>query len=253
MTDSRERLSPEELVTINKQLDKQLRELQLKSNRPGSQSSKKSHPYSFRWIFVKSLLFVLALAAPFYVLIRTSVFAYSEYQLNGWIALATGVLATVGLLVIYITILAFRFRQNYRVVSTLIRGITFLVISFTLYGLLYYSSINTKEPEIREYYRSMHPILRVTLATVSLADSELLVTDIQRSQQDYVSMGLPENDNSLHYVQKNGYVHAVDLRTVGRPFWQNWITAGMLEILGLETYRHVGTADHLHVYLPLND
>lgn len=98
----------------------------------------------------------------------------------------------------------------------------------------------------------MHPILRVTLATLSLADRNLVVTDIQRSEKDYEKMGLPKMDNSMHYIQQNGYVHAADLRTAGRSELRNRMTEGMFKILGLRTLRHTGTADHLHVYLPLN-
>lgn len=121
-----------------------------------------------------------------------------------------------------------------------------------MYGLLFYSSITTKTADVQNYYRSLHPILRVTLATVSLADNELLVTDIQRFKGDYAAMGSPENRKTLHYVQDTGYVHAADVRTIGRSYLKNQMTAGILKLLGLKTIRHVGTADHLHVYLPLN-
>jgi hypothetical protein len=128
-----------------------------------------------------------------------------------------------------------------------------LVICYTIYGLLYYSSMNTKTPKIRSYYRALHPIMRVALATTTLADQDMLVTDIQRVPEDYDRMGLPERQRSLHFLQADGYVHAVDLRTKGRSVLENWGMQVALEIVGLQTLRHVGTADHLHVYLPLND
>ncbi len=160
---------------------------------------------------------------------------------------------TILLLIGYGLFLTFRYRKEVRINKYITRGIVVLVMAYTLYGLSYYSSMNTKTEEIRSYYRSLHPIMRVALATTTLADSDLLLTDIQREPEDYAQMGLPVNQQSLHYVQSNGYVHAVDLRTRGRAEWKNWLTRMTINIIGLETIRHVGTTDHLHVYLPLND
>jgi hypothetical protein len=65
-------------------------------------------------------------------------------------------------------------------------------------------------------------------------------------------MGLSVNPNSLHYRQQNGYVHAVDLRTRDQSMIRNYLLQFSLEMMGFETLRHVGTADHLHVALPVN-
>ena len=73
--------------------------------------------------------------------------------------------------------------------------------------------------------------------------------DMSRELDDYARMGLPPLDNSLHFPQSSGYVHAVDLRTVGRPAWKNWTTVVYFRVLGFRTLRHVGSADHLHVSL----
>lgn len=247
MSDS-QRLSAEELSALDKQLDQQLRDLQSSAKRTRGSS----HSFSIAGLIKNVLLSVLIMVAPFIVLIRTSIYFYTNYQVNGWIALGGGVLITLVLLFLYITAFTLQFQKNARTFSILCRGASFLVIAYLLYGLLYYSSITTKTADVQNYYRSMHPILRVTLATVSLADSELLVTDIQRTREDYIAMGLPENQRSLHYVQETGYVHAADLRTIGRSYLKNLMTEGILKLLGLKTIRHVGTADHLHVYLPLN-
>lgn len=246
MSDS-QRLSAEELSALDRRLDQQLRQLQSSNSR-----TKSSRSFSVAGFIKKTLFSVLVLVAPFFVLIRASVYLYTRYQLNGWMALGGGVIITLLLLFLYVSVFTLQFKQNIRTFSILCRGASFLLIAYLLYGLLYYSSITTKTADIQQYYRSMHPILRVTLATVSLADSELLVTGIQRTSEDYATMGLPENQRSLHYVQKNGYVHAADLRTIGRSYLKNQMTAGILRLLGLKTIRHVGTADHLHVYLPPN-
>lgn len=127
-----------------------------------------------------------------------------------------------------------------------------MVLAYTFYGVMYYSSLNTKTDQIQSYYRSLHPIMRVALTTITLANDDLVVTDIRRNPEDYKRMGLSENEQSLHYVQSSGYVHAVDLRTKNRSAWKNGILKFSFNVVGLSTIRHRGTADHLHVYLPLN-
>ena len=91
--------------------------------------------------------------------------------------------------------------------------------------------------------------MRVALSTFILADDDLVITDVARTPADYVAMGLPVRDASHHYRQRDGYVHAIDLRTIGRPQWRNWITQQYFRTMGFRTLRHVGTADHLHVGL----
>lgn len=248
-TASEDKLSFDKLAELNKQFDRQLKELQ---KRDGPKDKPEGHPFPYKKFFLKILILGLCLVAPFIVLIRMSVYMYLSYQLNGWLALAVGVLMTILLLIGYGLFLTFRYGKEVRINKYITRGIVVLVMAYTLYGLLYYS-MNTKTEEIRTYYRSLHPIMRVALATTTLADSDLLVTDIQREPKDYAQMGLPVNQQSLHYVQANGYVHAVDLRTSGRAEWKNWLTHITINIIGLKTIRHVGTTDHLHVYLPLND
>jgi hypothetical protein len=65
-------------------------------------------------------------------------------------------------------------------------------------------------------------------------------------------MGLPVNDGTLHYRQRDGWAHAVDLRTNGRGEVVNRLVELYFRVMGFRTLRHVGTADHLHVELPLN-
>lgn len=243
---SHKKLSYNELDELNKKFDRQLKELQ-ETGKPVNK------PFSFKKVLLKILIFGFCLAAPFVVLVRISIYMYSNYQLNSWLALTTGVAVTILLLIGYGLFLAFRYGKGTWVNKQLTQGIVILVMSYTLYGLFYYSSLNTKTDEIRSYYRSLHPIIRVALSTTTLADNNLLITDIRRKPEDYVRMGLPENQRSLHYVQSNGYVHAVDLRTRGRTEWKNKLTRLTINIIGLKTIRHVGTADHLHVYLPLNN
>ncbi len=77
------------------------------------------------------------------------------------------------------------------------------------------------------------------------------MTDLGRTPADYVAMGLPVLEQSFHYRQVDGYVHAMDLRTADRGAARNWLTQAYFRLLGFRTLRHVGTADHLHVSLPM--
>lgn len=248
--DSAQKLSSEELSELNQQFDRQLKNLRANRQRISLLS-----PRALR---LKKLLFyilssVVVFLAPFVVLIRTSVYMYFGFQLNGWLALSVGVLMTIALLLGYVIFILIRFSQHWRLNKFIRHGITVLVVAYTLYGLLYYSGMNTKTEVVRNYYRTLHPIMRVAISTATFADSDIVVTDIRRQPGDYEAMGLPENRESLHYEQSDGYVYAIDLRTKRRAEWKNWLMETGLQVMGLQTLRHEGTSDHLHVYLPLND
>ncbi|HEX9348927.1 MAG TPA: hypothetical protein VF919_15245, partial [Gemmatimonadales bacterium] len=77
----------------------------------------------------------------------------------------------------------------------------------------------------------------------------ILITDAGRVPEDYGRMGLPANSRTRHYKQKDGWVHAVDLRTTGRGVIKNRGVQFYFWLMGFDTRRHVGTADHLHVEL----
>lgn len=64
-------------------------------------------------------------------------------------------------------------------------------------------------------------------------------------------MGLKPRAYALHFRQPTGFVHAVDLRTNGRPKSVNLLVELYFVLMGFDVIRHVGTADHLHVALPL--
>src|SRR5207237_9745321 len=108
-----------------------------------------------------------------------------------------------------------------------------------------------KSSDVRGYYTTVHPILRVALSTVILFDPDLVITDTRRTAADYPRMGLPVNDRTYHYQQADGWVHAVDLRTHGRGAIKNRLVQLYFWSMGFSTLRHVGTADHLHVQLML--
>ena len=84
---------------------------------------------------------------------------------------------------------------------------------------------------------------------LALADRDVIITDMARRLPDYPKMGLRVLERSRHLRQPDGYAHALDLRTAGRGIIRNGLTQLYFELMGFETLRHEGTADHLHVEL----
>jgi len=215
---------------------------------------KKSERFQKRRILFYLTAIVVSVAGlivlPFFLLVRSSVYLYSIFPYSSWVAIFVGIIATVLLLLIYIYLL-FRKVQNKKLLLRYSLLMTCLMVfSYCSYSLFYLSGIHAKTPQVRELYRSMHPILRVAVSTITLADNQLVITDIERNPENYAEMGLPINPNSLHFIQDDGYVHAVDLRTLNRGSIRNAILKLSLQGMGFETIRHTGTADHLHVQLP---
>ncbi|MFB6280356.1 MAG: hypothetical protein ABEK75_12690, partial [Salinibacter sp.] len=122
---------------------------------------------------------------------------------------------------------------------------------FQGYVLLAPNPAHVKSGEVHAEYTELHPLLRMSVATFLLVDDALLITDVSRHPSDYEAVGLSLNPHSLHYRQADGYVHAMDLRTKGRSEARILLTRRYFSALGFRTLRHVGTADHLHVALPL--
>ncbi len=207
-----------------------------------------------------------ALAAavlPFFVLLRTATWLYGTGRLGTWAALAMGAALTFMVLAVYVLVVARWVRKRLgddatarspdaTVAKRLVQATAVLVVAFCAYGLVFLSGANAKSDAVRAEYRSLHPHLRLAVATLVLVDSDLLVTDVARSLDDYAAMGLPPNERSLHLRQPDGWAHALDLRTAGRPAWVNGLVRAWFMATGFRTLRHVGTADHLHVSLPLS-
>jgi hypothetical protein len=125
-----------------------------------------------------------------------------------------------------------------------------LGLVFVGYGVLYIGARNMKGDAVRSEYRALHPLLRVASTALVLVDRDAVVTDARRHPDDYLAMGLTPMDASDHYPQSDGYVHALDLRTRGRPAWRNRLVEWTFRLMGFRVLRHVGTADHLHISLP---
>lgn len=190
---------------------------------------------------------------PFFLLIRLSVYLNLNFGMSVWPALTGGMIATMCLLLIYLFVLCIKV-ENKRLLTKIGGiGVSTMVLGYCLCSLFYLSSVHAKSDGVQSVYRSLHPILRVAVSTITLADNDLVITDIERVAEDYGRMGLPVNLTSLHYRQESGYIHAVDIRTLDRGFIRNALLRGSLEIMGFRTIHHVGTAGHLHVELrPVN-
>jgi hypothetical protein len=188
------------------------------------------------------------IALPFVVYVRASVFFYGRGA-SVWIAIVGAAALTMALVLTYAAALSRRLRGRARMRSVL-RWIALpLVTAWCLSSLFYLARVNAKSDEVRGYFLSVQPILRVALSTVILVDPGLVITDMARTPSDYDRMGLPVKEKSMHYEQPDGWVHAVDLRTRANGEITNWAVQLYFEMMGFSTLRHVGTADHLHVQL----
>ena len=207
-------------------------------------------PLARRALVLAGKLGLLAVL-PFFVLVRGSVFLYSHSGYGPWLALAGGAGCTLLVVTAYAAWISHRLAGRVDVLALARRVALPLVLAYCGYALIYLSSGNAKSDQVRAYYGSLHPLLRVALSTWILVDKDILITDLARRRTDYAVMGMRPNDGSLHYVQGDGYVHAVDLRTRGRSEVKARLVQLYFWSVGLGTLRHVGTADHLHVELPL--
>ena len=199
-------------------------------------------------LFRGLLRLVAIVALPFVVLVRGAVFFYEYGDVPSWLALLVAALLTIGLITVYARWLLRKFKGRPPVLLLAKWVALPLVVFYCGFSLLYLSRINAKA-DVREYYTTVHPLLRLALSTWILVDDKLVVTDMRRAREDYAKMGMAVNETSLHYRQADGWVHAVDLRTANRGWFRNRLTQVYFWAMGFSTLRHVGTADHLHVDL----
>jgi len=196
------------------------------------------------------LLFVAAIVLPFFILIRGGLYFWYHWEINAWLALGLSAGCTMLLLTGYVLIFLRWITGKWKLSRWIPRIIGVLTLSYCFYGLFYLSSVNTKTDEVQSHYISLHPMLRITAATLTLADKNMLITDTGREYSDYEKMGLTANQNSLHFKQEDGFVHAIDLRTIKRSSLHKRLMQAAFRLSGFETLQHTGTADHLHVSLP---
>ena len=202
------------------------------------------------WLIKSLLSLAFLIVLPFLLLVRVSLYLNIEQQLNVWLSVGGGVLASTLALLIYAALLRKKFMGNWAITGRMSKMMLVLVLVYSGYSLMYLSGTNVKSESVRDTYLSLHPTLRIATSTLVLADRSLVVTDVARTPADYRSMGLPVLENSLHYEQASGYVEAVDIRTIGKSEWVNQLVRFYFWSMGFNTLRHTGTADHLHVSVP---
>ena len=198
-----------------------------------------------RWGVTAVLLAVL----PFILLVRGGVFAYQQWGLGASSSLAVSAAATALLLAFYGWVVSRRLGAGKRLRKFVTRVAALAAAAFVLYSLVVIAGGNVKSDEVRAEYSRLHPLLRMAVSVFVLADADAVITDAARTPEFYARAGLPANESSLHFPQDDGFVHALDLRTIHRPEWRNFAAELAFRAMGFHTLRHVGTADHLHVSL----
>ena len=188
---------------------------------------------------------------PLVLLVRGGVVAYRAWGLGTWPSLALAAVASATLLGLYAWWASTRLGAGPDRRRLVARSAFGVGLAYILYTLVFIASANVKSDDVRTEYRSMHPLLRIASSALILVDPAAVVTDAGRTPQDYRGMGLSPLEASLHFVQEDGYVHALDLRTNGRSELRNRMIQLTFWMLGFQTLRHVGTDDHLHVSLRL--
>lgn len=200
--------------------------------------------------------FILLIVLPFLVLIRGSVFFHETYEVFPWLALLGGVVISAVVLVIYYIFIHGNLTGQWVSFKTLKNSYWVALILVAVYcipGLLFLSAANAKHESVKEEFTSLHPVLRLGISTILFLDRDLIITDAKRHPEDYKKMGLPTKSHSLHYKQKNGYAHAIDIRVNGRSELRNSLLEYYFKIMGFNTLRHVGTDDHLHISILSHD
>jgi hypothetical protein len=193
---------------------------------------------------------LLVLALPFVILVRGSVYLFAVHGWYPWLALLGAAGAALGLVTLYgVWVVRHVSGKSTRPAAVARWVAAPLVLGYCGYALLYLSRVNAKTDAVRSAYTATHPLLRLAVSTLVLVDGDVVVTDLARDSRDYGRMGLAPNPRSRHFPQADGWVHALDIRTAGRGRVANWMVEGYFRVMGFDTLRHAGTADHLHVEL----
>jgi len=190
-------------------------------------------------------------ALPFWLLVRASLHLHSGLGWNPWLAVSGAFLLTSGLLTLYLGWIWRRLTGRARLKALATRAVLPALSLLCAYSLLYLSERQAKSHEVRGGYTQLHPSLRLAVGLYRILDGDVVYTDFRRERDAYAGMGLPAPRRSLHFEQPDGFVYALDMRTHGRGALRNWLAQGYFEILGFDTLRHHGSADHLHVAVPL--
>jgi cytochrome c biogenesis factor len=242
-------LQTEEILRIVSEMEQSVQ--QGKSSR--NQKKKRSFFSWVRRILVSISLVTLTISSTILFLPRLSIY-YTSLEFNPAISIGFAIFVLFFIWLIILTLISILITGK-PIVNRFVRNsVLFTLLIYTIFTTFFMSGTNFKSKGIQETYLNLHPVLRLGLTTTILVDSDLMITDAQRTKEDYKKWGLSPLERSDHYVQKNtGYVHAADIRTIGRPEWKNQLTELAFKLMGFKTLRHVGTADHLHISIPKNN
>ncbi len=211
---------------------------------------------SIKSIFWGIFKFLLLLTLPFILLIRGAVYLHVHQHTYPSLSILGGMILSTLLVIVYL-VFVYGYTTGYWTSLQTLKKIAwialFLVGAYSLHALLFLAKHNAKTPAIQQQYTKLHPILRLGISTVLFLDKDVMITDAQRQPEDYRKMGLPSKKRSLHYPQKDGYVHAVDIRTKGHFEVRNFLLKMYFYSMGFNTLRHVGTEDHLHISILSHD
>lgn len=188
--------------------------------------------------------------ASLVLLVRVQLAVLARYPGADWPAVVAGLVA--GGLVLSLAIgLALRLRSPRRALTLLVVMPLALLTAGCL-SVTHFPRANFKSDDLRTEWHRLHPTLRLSLWIARLGETELMLTDVSRTPSDYEAMGLAKPSWSSHFHSpQDGYAHAIDLRVADAGDLRNWARQGVFLALGLRANRHGGTADHLHVSLPL--
>lgn len=209
-----------------------------------------------KWMlrFISNLLQLLTmLVLPFFLLIRGAVALYEWYGWHFFPSLLVMMCMVGLLLLVYLAMIWDAIFGPNKITRKSIKAkltlVAILILYYSGYMMFSLSAGNAKGEEVQKEFRALHPYLRLSVGTFVWLDRDVLITDVSRKGEDYREMGLSKPQHSLHYKQSTGFVHAMDLRTKGRSELRNFLLATYFNVMGFNTLRHVGTADHLHVSL----
>ncbi len=205
-------------------------------------------PFTWRSVAIGAAKILAVVAFPFVLYVRTSVFLYAQAG-TPWLAVSGGIALTLVVVTAYATWLVHGIFGKKDLASLARRVVAPIVAGWLVFSLVFLARVNAKTDDVRAWYSALHPVLRVAVSTAIIIDRDMVITDMQRVAVDYPRMGLPVNQRTRHYIQSDGWVHAVDLRTNGRSVLRNRALQLYFWSMGFSTTRHVGTADHLHVQL----
>jgi len=133
----------------------------------GQRKARRSRLRRLPFVMLKWAVGLVVLAVlPFAVLIRGGVFAYREWALGTWPALALAVTVTTLLLAGYAWAFSRKVGAGKGMRWVLTRGAIAIAVAYSGYALVYVASANVKSEDIQAQYTAIHPLLRVAASSL---------------------------------------------------------------------------------------